>query len=267
MKRHHAVVVLAIVGVVGASSASAQVIGTFRWRIEPYCNVLTLTVTQNGSVLMLNGFDEPCGGSLRLPVQGIAVPQTNGSVTLGLTILSLPGGAPVNIEAGLSLATGSGIWRDSAGRSGPLAFNPATTSGAPRPLTLLSGPPGPPGSPGPLGPQGLPGAQGSSGPAGPQGPPGTATAWARVNGFVPEFVVRSANVTNVQRPSVGQWCITFSQAIPPERLQAAIVVSHFSSIHVTGGIHGDVCPGGLWVEGINRTSFVISDTNFIFVVP
>ena len=29
-----------------ASSASAQVCGTFSWRMTPYCNVVTMTITQ-----------------------------------------------------------------------------------------------------------------------------------------------------------------------------------------------------------------------------
>jgi hypothetical protein len=84
-------------------SAEAQLIGTFKWRTEPYCNVLTLAVAQNGSVLTLSGFDQPCGSDQRLPAQGLAVLQPAGNVTLGLTILSLPGGAPVSFEADISL--------------------------------------------------------------------------------------------------------------------------------------------------------------------
>lgn len=43
----------AIVGlgiVFAASTASAQVIGTFRWQFAPYCNVVTLRVEQKGDV-------------------------------------------------------------------------------------------------------------------------------------------------------------------------------------------------------------------------
>ncbi len=38
-----------------ASTASAQTIGTFRWRTAPYCNVMTVTVTQVGSFYRLEG--------------------------------------------------------------------------------------------------------------------------------------------------------------------------------------------------------------------
>jgi len=41
----------------------------FRWRTEPYCNVLTVTVTPVGGVYTLDGFDEPCGGNPKQPGQ------------------------------------------------------------------------------------------------------------------------------------------------------------------------------------------------------
>lgn len=118
---------------VAASSADAQVIGTFRWRTEPFCNILTLTVTSApGGIFTLDGFEEQCGGSPRQPVHGIAVQQANGSITLGLNVVMLPAGQPVNIEAGISLASLSGNWRDSAGNSGQFIFGPTSTSGGPR---------------------------------------------------------------------------------------------------------------------------------------
>jgi hypothetical protein len=132
-----AIVTLSLVvlcAVASPSSAGAQPLGTFRWRTEPYCNVLTVTVTPVGGVYTLEGFDEQCGGNPRQPVRGVALPQANGSVTLGMSVIVLPGGTPVNIEAGISPSGLSGTWRDSAGNSGALTFNPTSTSGGPRPL-------------------------------------------------------------------------------------------------------------------------------------
>jgi hypothetical protein len=40
----------------------AQPIGTFRWQMQPYCNVVALNVTQIGGVYTLDGFDDQCGG-------------------------------------------------------------------------------------------------------------------------------------------------------------------------------------------------------------
>lgn len=114
---------------------TAQPLGSFRWRTEPYCNVITLAVSQNGAVYTLDGFDEPCGNNPRLPLHGIAVPQANGSVTFGLSVLNVPGGAPVNLEATINLPAVSGTWRDSAGNTGALTFSPSGAPGAPRPLS------------------------------------------------------------------------------------------------------------------------------------
>lgn len=120
------------------SAAEAQVLGTFRWRTEPYCNVITVTVAQNGGVYMLDGYDEQCGGNPRLPIHGIAVMQPNGSITIGFSVVNLPGGLPVNLEASIDTASFSGTWRDSAGSSGSFVFSPASTAGGPRPGAVPS---------------------------------------------------------------------------------------------------------------------------------
>lgn len=123
-----------LIALIGPVIAAAQPLGTFRWRTEPFCNVLNLTVTRNGAAFTLDGFDEQCGGNPRLPVHGTAVPQPNGTITLGISVVTAPGSpVPVNLEAVISLATVSGTWRDSAGSSGAFTFNPAGTSGGPRP--------------------------------------------------------------------------------------------------------------------------------------
>lgn len=126
--------VCAVVSLLSAAPAGAQPLGTFRWRTEPFCNVITVTVTQLNAVYVMDGFDEPCGGSPRQPVRGVAVPQANGSITMGFAVVTVPGGAPVNIEAGISPATFGGTWRDNAGNTGTLTFGPTSVSGGPRPL-------------------------------------------------------------------------------------------------------------------------------------
>ncbi|MGE0812261.1 MAG: tail fiber domain-containing protein [Vicinamibacterales bacterium] len=130
--------------VAGATDAPAQSLGTFKWRTEPYCNVITVTVTPIGGVYALDGFDEQCGGNPRQPVRGVALPQANGSITIGLSIVVLPGGTPVNLEAGISQSSLGGTWRDSAGNSGQLTFGPTSTSGGPRPGPVPPAPPLPP---------------------------------------------------------------------------------------------------------------------------
>lgn len=105
-----------------AAPADAQTIGTFQWRVEPFCSVLNLTVTQLGNVFTLAGFEEQCGGNPRLPVSGVAIVQTNGDIWMGLTtIFDFGNGLHTRATLNSSL---SGTWRDNANQSGTFVFNP-----------------------------------------------------------------------------------------------------------------------------------------------
>ena len=42
----------------GASASSAQNLGTFRWQLQPFCNVVSLAVEQQGAAFQLTGFDD-----------------------------------------------------------------------------------------------------------------------------------------------------------------------------------------------------------------
>jgi hypothetical protein len=112
-----------------ATVASAQVVGEFRWQTQPYCNVLTLMVVQQGAQFHLSGSDDLCGAG-SAPVTGTAV-ATGGAVAIGVTI-ALPSGAPAHLTASIALANVSGTWNDADGHTGPFAFN-AATGGASRP--------------------------------------------------------------------------------------------------------------------------------------
>ena len=49
--------------VMGATLASeAQTVGTFRWQLRTFCNVVTVAITQNGAVYRLEGTVDQCGG-------------------------------------------------------------------------------------------------------------------------------------------------------------------------------------------------------------
>lgn len=158
--------VLTAVGL--SASAHAQPLGTFRWQLQPYCNVLTVWVTQNGGVYRLEGIDDQCGDHKASAI-GIAFANPDGSISLGLTVIATPGGAPVHVDATIGVGSLGGTWRDNLGHAGPFVFTPAAgTGGTPLPTapTVVVGPPGPPGPPGPQGPQGPPGLSASSaGPA------------------------------------------------------------------------------------------------------
>ena len=119
-----------------AAVAAAQPLGTFRWQLSPYCNVITLAVTQNGSIYRLEGFDDQCGATQRGTVIGMAVPNTDGTIEMGLTVVSATGAAPSHVDVTISIATIGGPWRDSAGNGGTLIFSPAAAGGPPRPAGL-----------------------------------------------------------------------------------------------------------------------------------
>ncbi len=118
---------------ISASSASAQTVGTFRWQLQPWCNVVTLTVTQAGSVYQLDGWDDQCGGD-RASVVGTAFLNPDGTIGFGLNIVTTPGGRPVTVDAEITLGTLSGSWRDSTGSTGQFVLTPgAIVPGSPRP--------------------------------------------------------------------------------------------------------------------------------------
>jgi hypothetical protein len=120
-----------------ASHASAQAtIGTFSWKLQPYCNVITVTVTQVGGLYRLEGWDDQCGGN-RASAIGTATFNNGDEVGLGFNIVGSPGGLPLQVDATISLAGGfNGTWRDSAGRSGTFVFG-APGGGIARPAAGL----------------------------------------------------------------------------------------------------------------------------------
>lgn len=126
----------------GAATGAAQSLGTFRWQLQPYCNILTVAVTQVGGVYRIEGTDDQCGAGPSLAsVQGIAYLNPSGTVGLGLSLVTAPGGAPVHIDANVLLTTLSGSWRDSTGGAGPFTFTPeAGRGGVPRPPRAVSVP-------------------------------------------------------------------------------------------------------------------------------
>jgi len=117
-----------------ASPSTAQVIGTFTWQTQPYCNVLSITVIQHGGVYQLIGADNLCGSGTA-PLTGTAVPTASG-VAFGMAI-ALPTGRTAHLSAGITLAGLSGTWNDADGGTGPLSFATAT-GGSPRPAPAIA---------------------------------------------------------------------------------------------------------------------------------
>jgi hypothetical protein len=125
--------VLLGIGLVSARETAAQPLGTYRWQLTPFCNVLTLAVTQVGGQYRLEGYDDQCGTAQRAPVTGLVVPNPDGTLEFGLTVVHAPGAVPAHIDVTFTIATLGGTWRDSAGNVGTLVFDPASVSGSPRP--------------------------------------------------------------------------------------------------------------------------------------
>ncbi len=122
--------------------ATAQTLGTFRWQLQPYCNVVTLTITQLGSQFRFEGFDDQCNAATRAAVTGLGVPNADGSLEFGLTIIGSAG--PQHLDVTFAIATIGGPWRDGSGNTGTFAFLPAGngTAGAPRPFPVARPAPG-----------------------------------------------------------------------------------------------------------------------------
>jgi hypothetical protein len=134
-RRHIVSLVCVVLGIAGASArdASAQPLGTFRWQLQPYCNVLSLNVIQQGDVFILEGFDDQCAGTGRhTSVVGTGFVNPDGSIGVGLTTVMFPGGAPVHVDARIHVASFSGPWNDSAGNAGGFVFTPAAGIGGER---------------------------------------------------------------------------------------------------------------------------------------
>jgi hypothetical protein len=120
------------------SGASAQPLGTFAWQLQPYCNIVRVTVVQQGGQYQLDGTDDQCGAAQKGSVTGLAFLNANGTVGFGLNVVTAPGGVPVHIAATISLSTLSGTWSDSAGAKGPFVFTPgAGIGGNARPIPVV----------------------------------------------------------------------------------------------------------------------------------
>ncbi len=111
-------------------AAAAQVMGTYSWQTQPYCNVVTLTIVQQGPSFQLTGVDNLCGAGTA-PVTGTATVAAGG-VSMGVAV-ALPSGRAAHLSTTVNLANFAGTWTDSDGNTGPFAFVTASTGGSPRP--------------------------------------------------------------------------------------------------------------------------------------
>ncbi len=134
MQHRIRVVALAVMALAfGTSTASAQVFGTFAWQMQPYCNQVTLTITQIPGGYTIDGNDNQCGAGKLAGAAGMALINPDGTVGLEFTIVTAPAGKALHVSASLDPATGSGPWTDSVGNSGTLALG-ANAAGIARPF-------------------------------------------------------------------------------------------------------------------------------------
>ena len=123
--------ILAGIGLLVPSLADAQPLGSFSWQLQPYCNRVTVSVTQNGAVYTLDGFDDQCGAGQRATLVGLATPNPDGTIGLGFHEVVV-GGQPVHVDARITLPALNGTWNDSAGNTGTFVFG-ANAGGPARP--------------------------------------------------------------------------------------------------------------------------------------
>lgn len=102
----------------------AQNLGTFRWQLQPFCHVLTLNVVQEGSVYRLDGSDDLCGSVRVAPASGLAVPNPDGTIGFGVTIVDSTSALPIHVAVTITLPSLGGSWRDSLGNGGAFRFTP-----------------------------------------------------------------------------------------------------------------------------------------------
>ena len=125
-----------------AGNVGAQPLGTFHWQQLPYCNVLTVNVVQSGGVFHLDGTDDQCGVPVLAAVVGLAFQNPDGTIGLGMTIVTAPGATPLHLDATVSLPSASGTWRDGSGATGSFVLTPGPSAGGsarPVPRTAFPG--------------------------------------------------------------------------------------------------------------------------------
>lgn len=93
MTRRLYVVVALLVFWQSSRPVSAQTIGTLAWQLQPFCNVLTLTVVQPGAVYLLDGVDNQCGAASRATASGLGTLNPDGTIGFGIAIVTGTGAA------------------------------------------------------------------------------------------------------------------------------------------------------------------------------
>lgn len=129
---------LAVVGT--ATPVAAQNIGTFPFALQPFCNIVTLTVTQEGNTYRLAGWDDACGATQRQPVHGTIAPNLDGTLHISFSATRPNGIAVETSVRNFAVGPYTGNWTDSAGNAGTtgiigLSAAPGTGGARPGPVS------------------------------------------------------------------------------------------------------------------------------------
>lgn len=132
---------------VAPTGASAQVLGTFTWQMQPFCNRVTLTLSSTPGGFVAAGTDDLCGAPKKAAATGFVVFHPDGTIGISMAIAAVAGVQVVDVAAVVSPANGQGTWSDSAGNSGTLVLGGATSGlparpSAARPIDVADNPVG-----------------------------------------------------------------------------------------------------------------------------
>lgn len=139
VRRSLAVAVLGLGGLLLATPASAQTIGTFQFALQPFCNQVSIAITQEGATYRLAGWDDACGANERYPLRGVITGNADGTLHFAFTV-TRPNGISVETSVrNFSVGTLTGNWTDSAGNAGsfPLAGAPGGSGARPGPTSTI----------------------------------------------------------------------------------------------------------------------------------
>lgn len=213
-----------------------QTLGTFRWQLSPYCNVLTMTVVQQGAFYVLTGLDDGCGTTTPSPVTGTAF-LDGSSVRMGLHAVA-PSGRGRSYSVAFSPTTFAGTWTD-GDDSGTFVFSPGVpTLGSPRPTTVESV---------------------------------YAYGQIREDGSIRNG---SSRLVSVERPVTGGYCLSFANPVPQFRAEGMVIGLAGSGSaalfgrNTEGQAIGFTCSNTaalrVWIV---NTSGVATNGRFSFVIP
>ncbi len=122
-----------ILFIFGINLANAQVLGTYRWNLAPFCNVIKLTVTKLDGGFSAIGSDDQCGLNEQLSTSGSFITLPNNGFSKGVFTSMSSDGSVILITLNVDPNTGNGEWSDNSGNRGNAIFNPATAPGIARP--------------------------------------------------------------------------------------------------------------------------------------